>query len=265
MRPLRCPGASASFGLGEATVKDAPGPFRTHAPSRTVRPVTTLAVMTALLDALDPEKLLRTGGYLLLFGIIFAESGLLIGFFLPGDSLLFVAGMAAAGTLAGVGSGAIHLNIWIVLPGVFLAAVAGDQVGYLFGVRAGPALFRRPDSRLFKGEHLDTAQEFFERHGPRALVLARFVPVVRTFCPIVAGAGRMHYPHFARYNVIGGFLWAVGVTSLGYFLGNVAVVRDHVELALIAVVAVSVLPLAVKLIGGRVSRSRTGVPETTDA
>ncbi len=225
----------------------------------------TLALMTALLDALDPEKILRTGGYVLLFGIIFAESGLLIGFFLPGDSLLFVAGMAAAGTLTSVGTGAIHLNVWIVLPGVFIAAVAGDQVGYMFGFRAGPALFRRPDSRFFKQEHLEKAETFFEHHGPRAIVLARFVPIVRTFCPIVAGAGRMHYPHFARYNVIGGFLWAVGVTSLGYFLGNITVIRDHVELALIAVVAVSILPIIIEVLRSRRADSRAGVPEATDA
>lgn len=211
----------------------------------------TLAVVTALLDALNPEKLLRSGGYLLLFAIIFAESGLLIGFFLPGDSLLFVAGMASAGTLTGVGSGAIHLNIWVVLVGVFVAAVAGDQVGYSFGLRAGPALFKRPDSRLFKQERLDSAEAFFARHGPRSIMLARFVPVVRTFTPIVAGAGRMNYRTFARYNIAGAFMWAVGVTSLGYFLGNVTLIADHVELALIGVVVVSLLPIAIEMLRAR--------------
>lgn len=222
----------------------------------------TLATVTALLDALNPEKLLRSGGYLLLFAIIFAESGLLIGFFLPGDSLLFVAGMASAGTLTGVGSGAIHLNIWVVLIGVFVAAVAGDQVGYTFGLRAGPALFKRPDSRLFKQERLDSAEAFFARHGPRSIMLARFVPVVRTFCPIVAGAGRMNYSTFARFNIAGAFMWAVGVTSLGYFLGNVAFIADHVELALISVVVVSLLPIAIEML-----RARRNQPhgQTTDA
>ena len=210
-----------------------------------------LAMVIALLDALNPEKLLRSGGYLLLVAIIFAESGLLIGFFLPGDSLLFVAGMASAGTLTGVGSEAIHLNIWVVLVGVFVAAVAGDQVGYSFGLRAGPALFKRPDSRLFKQERLDSAEAFFTRHGPRSIMLARFVPVVRTFCPIVAGAGRMNYRTFARFNIAGAFMWAVGVTSLGYFLGNVTLSADHVELALIAVVAVSLLPIAVEMLRAR--------------
>ncbi len=212
-------------------------------------------VLIALLNSLEPERLLRGGGYILLFAIIFAESGLLIGFFLPGDSLLFVAGMASAGTLTTqVGDGAFHLNIWVVLTGVFIAAVAGDQVGYAFGLKAGPALFRRPDSRFFKHEHLETAQDFFARHGPRAIVLARFVPIVRTFCPIVAGAGRMEYSVFVRYNVIGGFLWAVGVTSLGYFLGNVPLVANNVELALLCVVAISIGPIVFEVFRSRRDR-----------
>lgn len=211
--------------------------------------------MTALLSSLDPEKLLRGGGYIVLFAVIFAESGLLIGFFLPGDSLLFVAGMASAGTLSSqVGSGTFHLNIWVVLTGVFIAAVAGDQVGYIFGMKAGPALFRRPDSRFFKHEHLETAQGFFDRHGSRSIVLARFVPIVRTFCPIVAGAGRMHYSTFVRFNVIGGFLWAIGVTSLGYFLGNVNLIANNIELALICVVAISLTPIAFEVLRSRRDR-----------
>ncbi|MEI7886646.1 MAG: VTT domain-containing protein [Actinomycetes bacterium] len=209
----------------------------------------SLAVVTALLDALDPEKLIRSGGYILLFGIIFAESGLLIGFFLPGDSLLFIAGMASAGTLARqAGADAIHLNIWVVMIGVFIAAVAGDQVGYAFGNKAGPALFKRPDSRFFKHDHLEKAQGFFDRHGPRAIVLARFVPVVRTFCPIVAGAGKMEYRIFLRYNLLGGFLWGVGVTLLGFFLGNIPIVANHIEVALLLVVGVSILPILIELV-----------------
>jgi len=211
-------------------------------------------VITALLDSLDPEKLLRGGGYILLFAIIFAESGLLIGFFLPGDSLLFVAGMAAAGNFAEVGAGGFQLNIWVVLIGVFIAAVTGDQVGYAFGTRAGPALFRRPDSRFFKQEHLQSAEDFFERHGARAIVLARFVPIVRTFTPIVAGAGRMHYRTFVRFNLIGGFLWAIGVTSLGYFLGNVSFIADNIEIALILVVLVSITPIVFEVIRSRRAR-----------
>lgn len=213
--------------------------------------MTNLATMLALLpDWLDPEKLIRSGGYILLFAIIFAESGLLIGFFLPGDSLLFIAGMASAGIFA-TGSDPIHFNIFVVLIGVFIAAVAGDQVGYAFGNKAGPALFRRPDSRFFKQEHLEKAQGFFDRHGPRAIVLARFVPVVRTFCPIVAGAGKMEYRTFLRYNVLGGLLWGVGVTLLGYFLGNVSFIADNIEIALILVVLVSILPIGFEFLRNR--------------
>ncbi|MSV48107.1 MAG: DedA family protein [Actinobacteria bacterium] len=218
-----------------------------------------MAVVTALLEALDPEKLLRSGGYILLFGIIFAESGLLIGFFLPGDSLLFIAGMASAGTLVHqAGADAVHLNIWVVLIGVFIAAVAGDQVGYAFGNKTGPALFKRPDSRFFKHEHLEKAQNFFDVHGPRAIVLARFVPVIRTFCPIVAGAGKMEYRVFLRYNLIGGLLWGVGVTLLGFFLGNIPLVADHIEIALLMVVGISILPILIEVVRSK-RKSKTSV------
>lgn len=211
----------------------------------------TLATLFALLpDWLDPEKIISRGGYLLIFGIVFAESGLLIGFFLPGDSLLFTAGMFAAGTFEDKLPN-VQFNIWVLCLGVFIAAVAGDQVGYLFGRKAGPALFRRPDSRFFKQEHLEKAQDFFERHGPRAIVLARFVPIVRTFCPIVAGAGQMEYRTFVRFNLVGGFLWGVGVTLLGYFLGNVPLIADNIEVALLMVVAVSLIPIAIEVFRSR--------------
>ena len=218
-----------------------------------------MAAMMALLEALDPEKLIRSGGYILLFAIVFAESGLLIGFFLPGDSLLFIAGMASAGTLVHqAGADAIHLNIWVVLIGVFIAAVAGDQVGYAFGKKTGPALFKRPDSRFFKHEHLEKAQNFFDVHGPRAIVLARFVPVIRTFCPIVAGAGKMEYRVFFRYNLLGGLLWGVGVTLLGFFLGNIPLVAENIEIALLMVVGISILPIAIEVIRSK-RKSKTSV------
>ena len=171
-------------------------------------------------EFLDPQELISKGGLFLIFAIVFAESGLLIGFFLPGDSLLFTAGMVAAGVFSDEMPN-VDFNIWVLLLGVFVCAVAGDQVGYLFGRRVGPSIFNRPDSRLFKQDHIDKAQGFFDKHGPKAIVLARFVPVVRTFCPIVAGVGRMHYTTFVRYNVLGGFLWGVGVTLLGYFFGQI--------------------------------------------
>ena len=123
-----------------------------------------------------------------------------------------------------------------MLAGVFAAAVVGDQVGFLLGRKAGPSLFNRPNSRLFKQAHVEKAQGFFDRHGSKAIVMARFVPVVRTFCPVVAGVGRMKYSTFVRFNVIGAFFWAVGVTLLGYFLGNISFIKDNLEIALVLVV-----------------------------
>jgi membrane-associated protein len=170
---------------------------------------------------------------------VFAESGLLIGFFLPGDSLLFTAGL-----LASQGK----LNLPVILVGCFVAAVAGDQVGYAFGRRVGPALFRRPESRLFKHENVEKAQSYFERYGVKTIVLARFVPVVRTFAPIVAGVGKMEYRTFVRFNVIGGLLWGVGVTMLGYILGDTVPDIDKYLLPVIAgIVLLSVLPVVIEL------------------
>lgn len=195
---------------------------------------------------LNPEKLLSRGGLALLTAIVFAESGLLIGFFLPGDSLLFIGGFLTSD------AGAHKLPaLPIVLVCAFLAAVAGDQVGYLFGKKVGPALFKRPDSRIFKQANVTKAQHFFERHGPKTIVLARFVPVVRTFAPIVAGVGEMRYRTFVTYNVVGGLLWAVGVTTAGHYLGDVSFIKDHIELALIAIVAVSLIPVAIEVIRHR--------------
>lgn len=198
--------------------------------------------------ALDPDQLIQAFGTLGLFAIVFAESGLLFGFFLPGDSLLFTAGL-----LASQG----RLNFPVILVGCFAAAVAGDQVGYVFGRRAGPALFRRPESRLFKREHLERAQAYFEDHGSKTIVLARFVPIVRTFAPIVAGAGRMHYRTFVTFNVLGGFLWAVGVTTLGYLLGETVPDIDKYLLPVIAaIIAVSLAPIAVELLRKRRATAR---------
>jgi membrane-associated protein len=175
--------------------------------------------------------------------VIFAESGLLIGFFLPGDSLLFTAGLLCSQDL---------LNLPVVLVGCFLAAVAGDQVGYVFGSRVGPALFRRPDSRIFRQEYVDKARHYFERYGSRTIVLARFVPIVRTFAPIVAGVGSMPYRTFVTFNVLGGLLWAVGVTLLGYILGESIPDIDKYLLPVIGlIVVVSVLPIAIEILRSR--------------
>lgn len=193
---------------------------------------------TLSLVFLDPQNLLVTFGLIGLFLIVFAESGLLIGFFLPGDSLLFTAGLfAAQGTL----------SLPIVLVGCFLAAVAGDQVGYAFGKKVGPSLFRRPDSRFFKQEYVDKAQGFFEKYGAKTIVLARFVPIVRTFAPIVAGVGTMTYRTFVTYNVLGGLLWAIGVTMLGFLLGELIPDIDTFLLPIIAVIIlISVIPIGLE-------------------
>ena len=207
--------------------------------------------MLALLPSwLDPETLLSKGGLLLLFVIIFAESGLLIGFFLPGDSLLFTAGAVAAGVFADELPN-LHFNIWVVMIGCFLAAVIGDQVGYFIGKSAGPRLFNREDSRFFKRSHVDKGTEFFDKHGGRAIVLARFVPIVRTFVPTIAGVSDMRYRDFFRYNIVGGMLWGAGVTVLGYLFGQIDVVKNNLEVALVGVVGISLLPIAIEVLKHR--------------
>lgn len=197
---------------------------------------------------LDPDQLISTFGLIGLLVIVFAECGLLIGFFLPGDSLLFTAGLLVA-------DDKIRQPLWLVCILVCIAAIAGNQVGYLIGRKAGPTLFSKPDSRLFKQEYVDKTYAFFDKHGAKAIVLARFVPIVRTFITVIAGVGKMDYRTYTIYSVIGGVLWGAGVTSLGYALGGVDFVRNHIELILLAIVLVSVLPIVVELLRAR-SRSR---------
>jgi membrane-associated protein len=210
-------------------------------------------------DFLDPEWLISTFGLLGILAVVFAESGLLIGFFLPGDSLLFTAGLLTAD------GEYITYPLWLVCLLITVAAVAGDQVGYAFGKKVGPALFRRPNSRLFKQENLVKAHEFFERYGARSVVLARFVPIVRTFTPIVAGISGMRYRTFVVYNVVGGILWGTGVTVLGYFLGQISFVKDNIELILIGIVAFSVIPIAIELLKARIAARRGTTPEEAAA
>lgn len=188
--------------------------------------------------------------------VVFAESGLLIGFFLPGDSLLFSAGLVLA------------LNdradlLLVTLPLVFLAAALGDQAGYAFGARVGPSLFRRPDSRLFKQENVTRSHEFFERHGARALVLARFVPIVRTFTPILAGVSGMRYRTFFAFNVIGALAWSCLAMLLGYWLGDrFPKLENYLTPILFAIVALSVLPMLLELRKARRDRGeRTPVAQ----
>jgi membrane-associated protein len=202
---------------------------------------------------LDPDHLLRMLGPYVLVGlclIIFAECGLLIGFFLPGDSLLFTAGLFVA-------SGLIGTPIWLVCLLLTVCAVAGNVAGYYLGYRAGPALFNRPDSRLFKREHVDKTHAFFERYGARAIVLGRFVPIVRTFITAIAGVGRMDARKYFLYSIIGGVVWASGVTLLGFWLGRITFVRDHVELILVGIVALSFIPIVIELVRARRPSRRT--------
>lgn len=178
--------------------------------------------------------------------IVFAESGLLIGFFLPGDSLLFTTGFL-------IHSGIVPFNIHLAVLIIFIAAVLGDSVGYWFGRKAGPRIFKKPNARLFKQEYIQRAQSFYEKHGGKTIIIARFVPIVRTFAPIVAGAGHMDYRRFLTFNVIGALLWAAGVTYIGYGLGEVfhraGIEIDHVLLPIIAVIILaSITPPAVHIL-----------------
>jgi membrane-associated protein len=188
---------------------------------------------------IDLEELIRAVGYLGLFGIIFAETGLLVGFFLPGDSLLFTAGFLASQDF---------LNIWLLITVCFVAAVTGDAVGYAFGNRVGRRLFRKPESLLFNPDHLGRAEAFFVKHGGKAIIIARFLPVVRTFIPIVAGIGSMSYPRFLSYNVIGAILWAIGLPLAGFFLGSAIPSVDRYLLPIIlGIIIVSILPTAIHI------------------
>lgn len=191
-------------------------------------------------------------GILGVAAVVFAESGLLIGFFLPGDSLLFTTGFL-------IHAGLLNINVHIAVLIIFLAAVLGDTVGYWFGRKAGPRIFKRPDARLFKQEYVQRAQTFYEKHGGKTIIIARFIPIVRTFAPIVAGTSRMDYRRFLSFNVIGAFLWAAGITYIGYGLGawfeSMGIEIDHILLPIIAVIIlISVLPPAIHILKDKKTR-----------
>lgn len=208
---------------------------------------TTLAIGPSWLD---PVAIIESFGGWALAGvllIVFAECGLLIGFFLPGDSLLFTAGLLVAG-------GTLGVPLWLLCVLITVAAIAGNLVGYWIGRKAGPPIFQRPDSRIFKQEYVDKTVAFFDRHGARAIVLARFVPIVRTFITVTAGVGRMNFRRYALYSSIGGLLWGTGVTLLGYFLGKFEFVHSNIELILIAVVLVSLIPVGIEVVRARRGR-----------
>ncbi|WP_405671123.1 DedA family protein [Streptomyces sp. NBC_01530] len=213
--------------------------------------MTTLALGPSWLD---PNYLLDTFGIWGLLLIVFAESGLLIGFFLPGDSLLFTTGLL-------ITTNQLKFPLWAAIALICVAAVLGDQAGYMFGKKVGPSLFNRPDSRLFKQENVVKAHEFFEKYGPKSLVLARFVPVVRTFTPIIAGVSGMKYRSFLTFNVIGGVLWGAGVTLLGSWLGKIDFVNKNIEAILILIVLISVIPIIIEFLRARSkARKDPGAP-----
>jgi membrane-associated protein len=198
----------------------------------------------ALPAILDGQHLVETFGLIGLLAIVFAETGLLLGFFLPGDSLLFAAGFAATGKL----TSKLHPNIALVCLLVSVVAIAGAQVGFLLGRAAGPSLFQREDTRLFKRSYVTKAEEVVARYGAgKAIVLARFIPIVRTFLNPLMGAGELSARTFAKWNVVGGILWGTGVTLLGYFLGTVDVIGKNLEVFAVIVVAISFLPIAFEI------------------
>jgi len=203
--------------------------------------------MSFLPSWLDPEVILRgMGGWALavLCAIIFAECGLLVGFFLPGDSLLFVAGLFVA-------TGAIETPLWLVCVLVTVCAFVGNVCGYWIGSKVGPALFNKPDSKLFKREHVEKTHGFFEKYGARAIIMARFVPIVRTFITATAGVGRMDAKKFFTYSAVGAVLWASGVTVLGYFLGEIEFIEKNIDVMAILIVLISIIPIVVEVVRAR--------------
>jgi membrane-associated protein len=199
-------------------------------------------ILEALRTVASPDKLIvlltplftSWVGYALLFAVVFAETGLLVGFFLPGDSLLFL-----VGTVAGAG----HIGIVEVNLTLMSAAILGDTFGYLLGRQTGPRIFSRPDSRLFRREHLQRTHAFYVKHGGKTIIYARFVPIIRSFAPFVAGVGKMDYFRFLSFNVFGGIGWVLLVTMLGYLLGGVTLIKDHLQIVTLMVILLSLSPM----------------------
>ncbi|GAB3407118.1 hypothetical protein GCM10027569_18540 [Flindersiella endophytica] len=210
--------------------------------------------LALLPDWLDAEKILHAFGpyaFVIVLVIVFAECGLLIGFFMPGDSLLFTAGLFIA-------HGFIDVPLWLACILLTVVACIGNLVGYWIGYRSGPAIFNKPNSKIFKREYVDKTHGFFEKYGPGAIVLARFVPIVRTFITVIAGVGRMDFRRYAFYTTIGGVLWGSGVTIAGYYLGQVEFIKNNLEAMAIAIALVSVLPIAFEGLRGWLRQRRRG-------
>ncbi len=209
-------------------------------------------LLNVVLGRTSLDDLILWGGYVLLTAIVFTETGLLVGFFLPGDSLLITAGLVAA---------AGHLSLPWLFVLLSAAAIVGDTVGYAIGYRAGPVVFTRPKSWLFNPRNVDRTREFYARYGAKTIVIARFVPILRTFAPVVAGVGQMGYRRFLSYNVIGGLGWTVGLTSAGYLLGrSVPNIGSYVHVVVLVVIVLSVIPIAVEGLRERRRRSASSSP-----
>jgi membrane-associated protein len=217
-----------------------------------------LAPLIDLLRSLtDPEKLIQllstvlTGwlGYLVLFLIVFAESGLLVGFFLPGDSLLFTVGVVA---------GAGKLNVAGMIIMLAIASMTGDGIGFLLGNKIGYRLFEKSNSRIFRREYLDRTHTFYERHGGKTIIYAKFVPIIRTFAAFIAGVGRMHYSRFLLFNVCGAVGWVMLMVLLGYFLGGIPIIRQNFEKVILLIIFISLLPAAIHALQGRKAKQPVG-------
>ena len=208
------------------------------------------ALIEFLRTLTNPDRLIHlittvlTGwlGYALLFGVVFAETGLLTGFFLPGDSFLFTVGVVAGGG---------QLNIVVVNLLLMSAAIIGDSTGYFLGRRTGPVIFRRPNSRLFRREHLMRSKEFYDKYGGKTIVYAKFIPIIRTFAPFLAGVTEMHYPRFLAFSVGGVLGWVFSVTMLGYTLGSVPIVRRHFEKVIFLIIFLSLAPIILETVKSR--------------
>lgn len=210
-----------------------------------------MELLRSLKAQIDPTYLIQTFGYPGLTAIVFLETGALV-FFLPGDSLLFMAGL-----FAGEGTLDILLLQALLIP----AAIIGDAVSYVIGSKMGPALFNKPNSKFFKPEHMKAAHDFYEKHGGKAIILARFMPIVRTFVPVVAGIGKMPYRRFASFNIIGGVSWVASMTVAGYFLGQFELVKKHIELIVLGIIFLSILPGIIAWLKSRTQKGATeGVP-----
>ncbi len=193
----------------------------------------------------DPSWIMQHGGLYIVLLIVFAETGLFAGFFLPGDSLLFIAGVILANTITG--DAYIDLCYWVVL--ISISGIAGNYVGYWFGHKSGAILMERKDSRLFKKKHLLKAQEFYKQRGGTAIIIARFLPIVRTFAPIIAGMVRMDIKKFSLFNIAGSFLWVGSIVSGGFFLGNIGWVKENLEIIILGIVCITTLPVVIQLLG----------------